>query len=273
MSDLERVVDKFSGFITREQAEYILKLDDNPSSKPVFDFKKSNANVKELLSSIPAKKPQEKLSSSASEKETTVNVKDQIYRIFNPSSTNSNGRETTRRTVILGEEGSTIVLNLKDKLSEFIDINAFEEGDMVAVNNAVFDLNSGELKSVQNTVINKLSPSKKNAITDYKNIQTELRKVNLFGRVVEISPIRHVTRLGKTGQIAVASCIITDSENLMDASFWGSSALITANMKTNDFVKLEFCDIRNRDGKFQVYANDDSRVVINNGFAQKLKKK
>ena len=81
---------------------------------------------------------------------------------------------------------------------------------------------SGELKSGQNTVINKVSPTKAVPITDYSTIKEELRKVDVLGRIVEISPIRHVTRLGKEGQIAVASCVITDSNNIIDASFWGN---------------------------------------------------
>jgi len=269
MSDLERVVDKFSGFITKEQAESLLKAESDTQPKPSGETRRPTTNVKEMLKSLPKKLPQVKLESADSE--SVVNIKDHIYRIFNPSSTNVRGRETTKRTVILGEEGSTIVFSIRDKLSDFIDINTFERGDTVIVNNAIVD-SDGELKSGQNTIINKVMPTKMNAITDYSTVKEEQRKVDVIGRIVEISPIRHVTRLGKEGQIAVASCIITDSTNMIDASFWGSSALTTANLKTNDFIKLEFCDIRMRDGKLQIYANDDSRVVSSSAFGQRLKK-
>lgn len=267
MSDLEKVVDKFSGFITKEQAEFILKSESEADQRSTGDARKPNMNVKELLNSISSKKPQEKPSENGS---NLVNVKDRIYRIFNPSSSNIKGREVIQRTIILGEEGSTIVLSLRDKLAEFIDINGFERGDLIMVNNVVLDYATGELKSGQNTVINRISPSKKDCITDYSLINGESRKVDIIGRIVEISSIRHVTRLGKNGEIAVASCVITDSKNLIDASFWGSSAITTTTMKTNDSVKIEFCDIRNRDGKFQIYANDDSRVTVNNAFAKRL---
>ncbi len=271
MSDLQKVVDKFSGFITKEQAESILKSESELQLKANSESRKSNMNVKELLNAIPQKMNQQPVEAEMPN-ELVFNIKDQIYRIFNPRSINIKGKETVRRTVILGEEGSTVTMNLKDKLSEFIDINTFEREDSVIVNNVLLDPTTGELKSGQNTIINKVSPSKRIPITDYSTIKEELRKVDLVGRILEISPIRHVTRLGKSGQIAVASCIITDSVNLIDASFWGSSALSTTRMKTNDVVKIEFCDVRMRDGKMQVYANDDSRVVVSNTFANRLQK-
>lgn len=266
MSDLEKVVDKFSGFITREQAEYILKAEGVQLSS---EYRKANMNVKELLDSIPARKPDERLQNSTAD-QSIVNVKDQIYRIFNPRGANVKGKDTVRRTVILGEEGSTIALNLRDKLSEFVDINLFERGDTMLVSNAIFDSQTGELRSSQNTVLNKISSSKRVPITDYSTIKEELRKADVIGRVLEISPIRQVTRLGNSGQMAVASCVITDSSNVIDASFWGTSALMTTSIKPNDFVKLEFCDVRVREGKLQIYANDDSRVVVHSTLGRKL---
>jgi hypothetical protein len=268
-SDLDKVVDKFSGFITKEQAEYIMKAESDPQSRQFTESRKSAMSVKELLSSFQSNNSQKPLASE----EYLVNVKDTIYRIFNPVSVNARGRETTKRIVILGEEGSTIVLNLKDKLSEFIDINTFERGDMVIVNNVLLDSATGELKSTQNSVINRVSPSKCATITDYSNIKNELRKVDILARIVEISPIKHVTRLGKAGRIAVASCVVTDSVNLIDASFWGSSAITTAKISPNDVVKVEFCDIRMRDGAMQIYVNDDSRVLVSGSLSTKIAKR
>jgi hypothetical protein len=270
MSDLDKMVDKFSGFITKEQAEFILKGENGAEPKSRTDARKSSMSVKELIGSIPPKKPQAKMSDSLEGNESLVNIKDSVYRIFNSSTTQVNGKETIRRTVILGEEGSTIALSVRDKLSEFIDVNAFERGDLVIVNNALFDSSKLELRSSPNTIINRASPSVSTVISDYSTVKEEKRKVDIVGRVVEISPIRYVTTLGKSGQVAVASCIITDSTNMMDASFWGSSAIKTTGFKPNDFIKVEFCDIRMRDGKLQVYATDDSRVAIHNSFGKRL---
>lgn len=268
MSDIENMVDKFSGFITKEQAEFILKSDSDSQSKHVPDQRKSTVTITELLDDIAIRKKSNV--PEIAEEDSVVNVKDYVYRIFNPQEISIKGRNSKRRTVILGPEGSTMALNLKDKLSDFIDINLFERGDMVAVNNAVLDRATGELKSNANTIINRIAPSKQHCIIDYSSIKEDTRKVDILGRIIEISPIRHVSRLGRPEQIAVSSCTITDTVNVIDASFWGSSALITAQLKTNDVVKMEFCDIRTRDGKMQISVNDDSRVVPGGTFSARL---
>jgi len=264
MSDIEKVVDKFSGFHTRAQAEQLLK-------DGMYAQTKGNVSVKELLNRVKSQDSKGP-GADAGTKESIVNVKDIVYRIFNPQPLNVQGKERARRTVILGEEGSTIVLNLWGKLSDLIDINAFERGDTVIVGNALFDSAVGELRTTQSTIINRLSPTKMAALTDYSTISGDVRRTDIIGRLLEIDPIRHVNRLGKPGQTAVASCVVTDSVNAVPASFWGSSAIATTGLRTNDTIKIEFCDLRMREGRLQITANDDSRVVANGAFAKRLAK-
>lgn len=268
MSDIEEVVDKFSGFLTRAQAEQLLKDGLYAQSKaPANAAAKGNTSVRELLGRV--KTQDSKPAGGAGAKESIVNVKDNVYRIFNPQPVSVQGRERPRRTVILGEEGSTIALSLWGKLSDLIDISAFERGDTVMVSNLLFS-DGGELRTTQGTAINRLSPSKATALTDYSTISSDIRRTDIIGRVLEIDPIRHVSMLGRTGQTAVASCIVTDSVNAVSASFWGSSAIATTRMRTNDTIKIEFCDLRVREGRLQISANDDSRVVASSAFARRL---
>jgi len=273
MSDIEEVVDKFSGFLTKAQAEQLLKdglyVQPKASSNAAA---RGNTSVKELLNRIKTQ-DNKKADADAEAKESIVNVKDIVYRIFNPQLISSQGRERTRRTIILGEEGSTIALSLWGKLSDLIDMNAFERGDTVIVSNALINSAGGELRTGQSTIINRVSPSKVGVLTDYSNISSDIRRTDIIGRVLEIDPIRHVNRLGKPGQMAVASCVVTDSANAVAASFWGSSAIATTRMRTNDTIKIEFCDLRVRDGRLQIIANDDSRVVASNAFAKRLGKR
>lgn len=271
MIDADKLVDKFSGFITKEQAEQILKGEISSSAMPQKETSRSTVNVKELLYEMKTSADvNKKLLEMTQKSEQVVNVKDKIYRIFNSVSVPINGKDVERRSVILGDEGSTIRLNLKGNICNLIDINSFERGDMVSVNNAIVDPLRAELKSGPNTLINKISPSRHPFIYDFSSIKEGLRKVDIAGRIIEIGSIRHVNILGATAQIAVASCVVSDGKINLEASLWGSSAIKTANMKTNDFVKMEFCDIKARDGKFQIYANDISRVVTGNYFASKV---
>ena len=265
MSDIEKVVDKFSGFLTRAQAEQLLKDGLYVQSKASA---KGNVSVKELLSRTKSQSN----SGSDTEAKSIVNIKDTVFRIFNPQPVNSQGHEKARRTIILGEEGSTIALSLWGKLSDLIDINAFERGDTVIVGNALLNGENSELRTGQSTIINRAVPSTSNAISDYSKISGDIRRADVIGRVLEIGPIRHVSQLGKSGQTAVASCVLTDSVNNVAASFWGSSAIATTRMRANDIIKIEFCDLRMRDGRLQIIANDDSRVVANSTFAKRLSK-
>ena len=139
--------------------------------------------------------------------------------------------------------------------------------------NALISSAGGELRTGQSTIINRVFPSKRDVLTGYSGISSDIRRTDIIGRVLEIGPIRHVSQLGKSGQTAVASCVLTDSVNSVAASFWGSSAIATTRMRTNDTIKIEFCDFRVRDGRVQIVANDDSRVVANSAFEKRLAKR
>jgi ssDNA-binding replication factor A large subunit len=263
MSDIH-VVDKFSGFLTKEQAERLLKEGEEFLAKPATAPKR-HYSAKELLS------PND--TENTIQTDLPINVKDRIYRIFNANASMINGREAKRRKVILGEEGCTIVLNLKDRLSDLIDLQAFERGDVITVNNVFIDPNSNELKSIENTSINRLRPSQTEPVTDYSKIDTELKKIDFIGRIVEIGIVKYTTILDRPGKIPVSECVITDSLNSIPVSFWGSSAISTEKLKTNDAIKIEFCDVKIYEGKPHIYANDNSRIIANPAFAERLKGK
>jgi hypothetical protein len=257
MIDAEKLVEKFSGFITKEQAEAILK------NEPFFDQKKpasrnTTLNVKKLLDLIGPANPQMKLDGKDT---TSVNVKDKVYRIFNPLEAKENGSDTKRRKMILGEEGLTIALNIRGPLSDYVDSYGLERGDTIIIKNALVDPTTASLKSGVNTTIERVIDSTNDVIADYAKVTEDTRKIDIVGKILEIGQIRNVSKPGSNIQSPVASCTITDSSNIIDASFWGSSALATKNLKANDLVKIEFCDLKIKEGKLQLYANDDSRVL------------
>lgn len=273
MTDADTLVDKFSGFITKEQAEKILNEGVDPNASFVKQ-QRPPLSIKDLLFDIRNfGESNSRLRELTQHREQLVNVQDKVYRIFNSTAVPINGKSVERRSVILGEEGATIRFNLKGNICSFIDLNAFERGDTITITNAVIDPLRAELKSGSNTVINKMEPSRLPVINDFSQLKDGQRKVDIVGRIMEIGSIRHVNVLSATTQIAVSSCMITDGTTNIDASLWGSSALKTATMKANDHVKMEFCDVRMREGKLQVYANDISRVVTGSYFATKLQKK
>ena len=102
MSDIEKVVDKFSGFLTKAQAEQLLKdglyVQPKASSNAAA---RGNTSVKELLNRMKTQ-DNKKQDTDTDAGEQIVNVKDTVYRIFNPQPISSQGRGRTRRTIILG---------------------------------------------------------------------------------------------------------------------------------------------------------------------------
>jgi hypothetical protein len=98
-----------------------------------------------------------------------------------------------------------------------------------------------------------------------------MKNIDIIGKVVEISPIRHVSALSNGDAIAVAGCVLSDLSNTVGVSLWESSALATASMHVNGFAKIEFCSSRVRNEKIEVYANNLSRVVVGKSFAGRLR--
>ena len=274
MHSTDEIVDNFSGMITRKQAqilseelEYGYVARQGVSSKEVI-------NVKNLLEFVSMKvSPAKSLVHNTSKQGTyTVNLEDRIYRIFNLMEYPSQARRLLRRTVVLGTENLTIKLNLFGKIAEFIDINGFEVDDLVLIKNALFDIASGELSSTGKTVINRISPSY-SGITDYSTLRDGMKNISVIGKVMEIDPIRYVSRLNSDGQIAVAGCKITDHANVVTVSLWESSAIATTKLNVNDFVKFEFCGVRSRNDLPEIYCNNLSRVLVNGNLSARLKRR
>lgn len=273
MPSTEEVIDNFLGMITRKQAQMLTNQRESGGVKKEAYPIREVTSVKSLLEFAHMKGlPEKNLLSDAKHDIYTVNLEDRIYRIFNLVKHASQERNLPTRTMVLGSENSTVRLNLSGKISEFIDINGFEAGDLVLVKNILFEPIKSELRSTSKTVISRLSPSRL-GITDYSKLLQGMKNISLIGKVIEIDPIRHVSRLNSGEQVAVAGCKITDLNETVSVSFWESSAIATTKFNLNDFIKLEFCSIHAKNNFLEVYCNNFSRVLINNGLSARLKKR
>jgi len=274
MPSEDEIVDNFSGMITRKQAQILAEGLEYSSVAQHGMPTKEVTNVKGLLEFAAMKgSPAKGFVLSASKQDIyVVNLEDRIYRIFNLMEYGHQLRKLPRRTVVLGAENSAIRLNLFGKTAEFIDINGFEAGDLILIKNVLFDIASGELRSTGKTVISRLSPSY-SGITDYSMLKDGMKNISVIGKVIEIDPIKYVSRLNSEGQIAVARCKISDLVNTIAVSLWESSAIATTKLNLNDFVKLEFCSVRLRNDSLEIYCNNLSRVLVNNVLSTRLKKR
>lgn len=189
-----------------------------------------------------------------------VDVEDIVYRVFNPVAYASGIQGKGRRTVVIGSEPSTFNITLFGKFSEYVDIGKIERGDTVLIRNLSLNMGGDLLYSSPSTSISRIKPSS-SGITDLSSIKSGSRNIDVIGRVTELGPIRYVAKLSGQGQVAVADCKLSDKNTTIVASLWGSSALQTAKLGINDYVKIEFCNAVERNGSVEIYANDLSRVL------------
>ncbi|MCL4373763.1 MAG: hypothetical protein M1360_02680 [Candidatus Marsarchaeota archaeon] len=271
-NDASTVIDAYGGMITRKQAQGITdgRIAGNEDEKQSRDI----TTVAALLSFISAKEQRagsRLFPESASSSTYTASIQDRIYRIFNPIASMLGSKQQERRTIVLGSEGSTIRLELRGRLSQYIDSNVFERGDLVMVRNAAYDNTLGALVAMQSTVISKIMPAQDGAITDYSKLREGMKNIDIIGKLMEIGPIRYVSRLGGSGQVAVSDCTLSDLEGSISISLWGSSALVTSRLNINDFVKVEFCSTVQKSGALSIYANEFSRVVASKTFEGRMR--
>ncbi len=266
MPAVNDVVDKFAGMITHEQAQDIIK---NMKERKNVAAKRQELNAFSLikLSEEWSKMPQ---GSKINEpRQIDVEIKDVIYRIFNPSVKKFNLRESITRSIAIGEYNNTVKMTMGEKLSDIIDASSVERGDTVMIKNAKFDMPSGEIRSVPSTFINRLQPSS-TGITDFSKLTAGMRNADVIGVITEIDSIRYVNSFKSNGQIASSRMMLSDGINAIGVSCWGASALYTAELSTNDAIKIEFCNIIARNGRIEAYADNLSRMLKNNAFKRKL---
>jgi hypothetical protein len=268
MVSVSDVIDSYDGMITKAQAAAIVDNSNGIAGKQGTEDITTIKALSEFFSMIV--KQNMPLLGKQSSKAYKTNIQDHIYRIFNPVEYALNGRQNVKRTIVLGSEGSTMKFNIKGKLSDFIDSNAFERGDMVIVKNAVLDTSTGELSSISSTMINKVMPSTIIPIYDYSTLKEGMKNIDIVGKILELGPIRYVNKLSGSGQIAVVDCMLSNMSDTIKASLWGSSATITAKFNVGDFMKIEFCNVIKRNNSLEIYASDLSRVVSNKLFERKI---
>lgn len=253
MATIEEVVDKFSGMITPSQAQELI-ASGNLSSYP---HNKDVNNVQTLLQFIETNKDRQ------TSQFYSVNIQDSVYRVFNPIS--------KRRMMVLGREGATAKLALIGKLSDTVDSDCIERGDTVLINGAILDTKAEELMADRDTAISKVSSVRpQNFFADYSQLKDGMRNIDILGKVVEIGEIRQVSRLGNAGQVPVIDCVITDGKTTARLSLLESSAFLAVQLKVNDPVKIEFCNVRINADRVEIYANSLSRLLSNRTLGPRL---
>lgn len=253
MSRVEDIIDEFSGLITRKQA---IALD--RSGSPILQEQGRKRNpkrpaaikVKELVSRI----------DDIDTVSSTIDIEDKIYRVFNPSRVKTMKGETDRRMIVLGEEGMALPVSLIGSSSELLDTERIERGDTVVVRNLILNSERDRLYGTSRTTIAMASKSvdESGQTSDFSSLKQGYADV--IGKVIEIDPIGYTDSNGR--RTAVSACTITDSRESMRVSLWGSSALCTERMSVNNYIKIEFCRLSEKDGLKTAAADSSSRILV-----------
>ncbi len=255
MGEVESIIDKFSGMITRGQAESIMRgcgsgvgpehiLLDNEASATVSELLDLSSK-EEIRSAIPS---------------LNVNVRDVVYRVFNDMRTSTAKGATNRRRVAIGSEGRTIIIEMMGRQSDTIDSDKIERGDTITVTNTIFNLyNSTLYTTTRSKVIREGGESGAHMGIDDINPDLNVKNVDVFGEVTGVQdPIN--TDAGIRG--ASSSCTLKGALHTAKLYMWGSSAMASKGLSDGDIVKVEFCTVSNTDGQISINAWDSSRILV-----------
>ncbi len=252
MGGVEDVIDGFSGFVTRRQA-LSMSMSDSPSAKSqrqgMSPGSSSTVSVQGLIDRAYLHDHQD----------ATVDIKDIVYRIFNPSRIKTIKGETDRRIVVLGREGATLPLSLIGSSSDFMDAERIERGDSVVARNLVLSPEKDMLYGTGSTAIVRTAKSMDGPVSVSDISSVSSKYVDVVGKVTEIDQIRYIKKESRV--ITASACTITDSKESVRISLFGSSATYISNMPVSRYMKVEFCRISDREGTRSLIADSYSRIL------------
>ncbi|MGC8587176.1 MAG: hypothetical protein ACP5K9_02720 [Candidatus Micrarchaeia archaeon] len=246
--DAERIIDEYSGMISRGMANAI--ADGEGSGKNV------KIGVGELISS--------------SELPQSVDIEDNVYRVFNKWQAHGSKNNYYRR-MVLGSEGNTVNVTLWGAHSDLADSLPIERGDTIVASNLTVRKWQGsiELASTASTSFSRVKYSS-TGITDYSKIAPGSKEIDIIGKIVEVGTAHSFTTLsGRQG--SVSDCIITDGKLTMRVVLWDSSSYYANSMKPGSYVKIEFAIAKQAAGATEIHAGNNSRVLVSQKLMSRLR--
>lgn len=250
MKTSDDIIDGFDGLLTKEQADR-LYLESEASSQ-INEETVTAEYISRLM------KPGATGILKGLEKER-LNVKDEIYRIFNPIKKNFGNSSLVSRIMVLGKEGSTVNVLINEKNSNAIDSLKFCRGDIITITNLTLDIRTSLLRSTQKTLI-KMETKADNGIRNFSMLVSGMKNIDIVGIAIEAGPIR-VSGISASKKLASTYLVLSDGKTSVNVSCAGSSAEIASKLPLNSKLRIEFCNVRESNGAIEVHAGDLSRIV------------
>lgn len=255
MGEVHSIIDRFSGMITREQAESILrKRDSGDNIERLILGSDASANASELLDLALRKEIRSVIPS------LNVNIRDAVYRVFNDTAVYTAKGITNRRKVAIGSEGRTVIIEMMGRQSDAIDRERIERGNRIYITNTIFNLYNGKLYTTTSSKISNESVSESRYISiDDINRDLNAKNLDVIGVVADLA--NYVTARNSMKE-AYSSCTLKGHTNSAKLHMWGSSAILSKRISDGDTIKVEFCTVSNTDGQISVNAWDSSRILV-----------
>ncbi|MEM0154717.1 MAG: hypothetical protein QW814_02695 [Methanothrix sp.] len=251
MKTSDDIIDSFDGLLTKEQAERL--------------YSESKANLSTKEETVTAGYINTIMESGATgilkglEKEK-INVKDEIYRIFNPVKKDFNNSTTVSRILVLGKEGSTVNVLLNGKISDIIDAGHFLRGDTIIITKLMLDIRKSLLRSTQKTSIKRITAAGNN-INDLSLLIPGMKNINIAGVAIEAGPIK-IIQTSSAKKLASTYLILSNAKTSVRVICTGSSAEAASKLPLNSMVRIEFCDAKANKGSIEIHAGDLSRIAV-----------
>lgn len=241
--EVEKIIEEHGGMISRDMAVEIA------SGKAAEGRKAGRASIADLRS-------------GRIKTGNIVELETEVYRVFNKVRFEKDNKERFRRVLVLGKENDSLRVVLWDKHAQLVDSLSIERGDkIIASNLRVVEGREGpELSSTGSTFLSRAAPSN-TGISDFSELRSGNRNIDIIGRVVSVSQIRYFVDLdGK--QSGVSDCTITDGKIELKLVMWRSSSSCAAEMHPGDYIKVECASVKSTEAGVEISAADTSRILV-----------
>ncbi len=237
--DTERIMKEHGWLISRKTAELIATRGET--------IVRRKARIPEIISGIPGCN---KIGA----------IEGKVERVLGRFSMGKDGDKIFRRSIILEEDGSSIVITLWGKHAELPDSIPIRRGDTVEIRNlSLRELeNDYVLESTIGTCITRTSKGSM-AITDFSSLRYGDKDVDVGGKLVMVENAM-ATSSGKMPE--ARSIIVSDGKLEARIVVWGFQSSCVEEIGIHSTIIAESVSVKRGESEIEINAGSSSRILV-----------
>ncbi|MDE1855652.1 MAG: hypothetical protein KGH49_00205 [Candidatus Micrarchaeota archaeon] len=202
--------------------------------------------------------------------ETLVDIEEYVYRVYNTREVEIGGVNIPIRVVVLGTQGENARMILFQHKLDLANTVPIERGDRILARKFLVKrgYNGFELSSIAHSTIERTYAAN-SGINDFSLLDGQ-REVDVIGRIVSIGRVNHsIFSISRDND----SCnfTITDGPSTIKVSVIGNAVRDIVIAHPGDPVKIEFAQVRQGNGKSELYLNESSRILVGESLRARLR--